>query len=168
MPRGTYAANIHVTPKGLTLTAVAVALLGIGAFMIMREVTMGSCAPGFMVSEQPNQVRLEGGRTASHDTYREGPILTVKLPSGYTYEMEPFMGDTTDPDIPSSVIRVVILGGISGNAREASISFHPNTGEEVWRYIRGEGWTRVGEQRTGNPLHDVLDTISASACLKEP
>ena len=121
---------------------------------------------------QSDKELLDGGQTISYQLYVEGLPLVVDLPEGYTYTVEAIMGEPIDRETPSTVIQVVIT---DAEGYKSWVTFHPKTGEELWRLVVGEGFTTPAERRvrsdsgaeaSPNPLHDVFDYISDSAWLK--
>ena len=120
-------------------------------------------------------VVLDGGEKVRYSAWLEfdRPSLVVDLPEGHTFWVQAFLGDP-EPGYPDRIISVILLEEdendrpASSRRQKASVSFDPHTGEEVQRFIRGEGWTRTmrGEEPSSHPLHKVLDIIAESAYIK--
>ena len=126
------------------------------------------------VHEHTRKQQLEGGQTVSYQLYGIGSVLTVDLPEGYTFRVEVISGDPVDPETTPSTMIVVVITDTDGY--KSGVAFDPDTGEEVFRFIIGEGATFPDGRRGGapaestgppNPLNDVFQRISESAWLQE-
>ena len=126
------------------------------------------------VHEHTRKQQLEGGQTVSYKLFGIGPVLTVDLPEGYTFTLEVISGDPIDPETTPSTMIVVVVTDTDGY--KSGVAFDPDTGEEVFRSIIGEGPTfpdgrRIGDPTEGtdppSPLHEVFDRIAESAWLQE-
>ena len=134
---------------------------------------MEYCDPPEAVHEHTRKQQLKGGQAVSYKLFGIGPVLTVDLPEGYTFTLEVGMGDTSDPNAPVAVIALVVTDEIGD---ESWVAIDPDTGEEWYRAISGEGGTtrdgrRIGapKENTGppSPLNEVFDAIVDSAWIKE-
>ncbi len=140
----------------------------------LASLSLPGCTPPQAVHKQRNLLDLEGGQTVSYRLYDETPALVLDLPEGYTYNMHPMTGEPNRPNIPSTTIQVIVYDA-GGN--KSWVSFDPNTGDEFYRYIHGEGGRTqdgrlVGRSDAGptdtppDPLNEVFDDIANSAWLE--
>ena len=127
-------------------------------------------------------VVLDGGEKVRYSAWLDfdSPSLIVDLPEGHTYWVQAYLGDP-EPGHPDRIISVVLLEEDENDRPATSrgqeallrrlkalVSFDARRGEEVTRFITGEGWTSTwrGEKPSSNPLHEVLDKIAESAYIK--
>ena len=126
------------------------------------------------VHEHTRKQQLEGGQTVSYQLYGIGSVLTVDLPEGHAFTVEVISGDPIDPETTPSTMIVVAITDTDGY--KSGVAFDPDTGEEVVRFIIGEGGRTQDGQRIGapaeppdtpSPLDEAFDRISESAWLQE-
>ena len=163
----------HLYLAGNPLTGCVPVSLGAVRSNDLSALSLPDCTPPRAVHEQRNLLDLEGGQTVTYQLYEKAPALTVDLPEGYTYKIRPITGEPNRPGIPSRTIMVLIY---DAEGKKSWVSFDPNTGEEFYRYIHGEGGRTQDGQRIGapaeppdtpSPLNEAFDRISESAWLQE-
>ena len=98
----------------------------------------------------------------------------MDLPEGHAFTVEVISGDPIDPETtPSTMIAVVIT---DTDGYKSAVAFDPDTGQEVFRFIIGEGASFPDGRRVrapaestdpSSPLHEVFDAIVDSAWLQE-
>ena len=82
-------------------------------------------------------------------------VLTFDLPRGYYYDLELFVGDSDDPDVPTEVLGVTLHGP---RGDRSGLIVDRRTGEEYSRYIF-PGFPEDHPNHVGRPSHEGCNAV---------